>query len=332
MKLNQLLITLSLTCSFLGGCFQQQVSRADLSPMTERLLSERGSREWGIMNSYKAAPVGGELFIIGGQKDCAALSSRLLLSDDFDNVDGSARPDRLPDFAGERIASVVDTLLSEVPLQKDSAAVMAYRDRVVRLFLATLDTLYCADRFGYELNAVKPRSKVVMIPSGDVYELAGSDIDTLLKASGAEVRVLFTSEILSSNLEGRHGKGAVSIALDSIPSTGTPLRSLLQAYSASGEVRPVSAVVIRNFGISSVELMKECDQILRGETWDDFELSKLIGSGFEVLDPVELTVRECFRTLRRSNLFTHDIAYPISHTYMVETNGQEPILKKNVQN
>jgi len=333
MKFNQLFILLAFTLFSLGGCFHDQTSSYDISPSVRSLLADRSMPQWSILNSYHDAAVNGELFIIGTEKECASLSSRFLLSDDYDNVDGTAIPDRLPDFAGERIATVVDPSLANVPQYPDSAAVMAFRDKMVSLFFSTLDTLYCAVRFGFERNANKPRAKVILIPSLKASALIRSDVDTLLKASGASVVMISGSEVLNKELNTRFGSGAVSLCLDTIPSDNTPLRAILQNYSASGEVKPISALVIMNHSVSTHDIMAECAQIRNGETWDDFELAKLLDDRFVALDPATLTVRDCFRTLRKGNLFTHDIAYPISHSYQVEYNGLEPILKKkNVQN
>ena len=214
--------------------------------LVQDILTGKAPHEAGILAAYPQHSSDGDIYIIGARDICTHLGTQMLMADNFDNIDGSPNPDRLPDFAGERIVCVIDQAFTPYDEYTDSLQRLQLRELTVRLMLAAMDTLMSADPVSFELNGRKSRAKMVVFASPELDTCGRWDADSLLHASGAKICLV-------------------------TPDFGQP-------------------------------------------------------------DVPDHTARECFREMRRLNLFTHNIAYPSWDALSVADHSGVPVLKKYVQN
>ncbi len=86
-----------LFCAGIVSCGRKVEDRSGFSPYVNTLLST------SMDELHRLASVSGRvsgcIAIIGSPEESSALSAEFVTCDRFDNIDGSARPDGLPDFA-----------------------------------------------------------------------------------------------------------------------------------------------------------------------------------------------------------------------------------------
>ena len=90
-------------------------------------------------------------------------------------------------------------------------------------------------------------------------------------------------------------------------------------YLSTGEVIPLSAVVIDDFALSAyAEYIREVAVRVNSSTEDDFALYRaILADDFKIIDAVTSVAKECYRMLRTENFFTHRIQYPQVKEYMI---------------
>ena len=93
----------------------------------------------------------------------------------------------------------------------------------------------------------------------------------------------------------------------------------LDMYMSTGEVVPLSAVVIDDFRLSGYAAsINEVASRVRSSTTDEHAVYRaILADDFKVIDAVSSIARSCYRTLRKENLFTHIIRYPLSEEYAI---------------
>ena len=215
--LSLALAALALTVS----CARRVETGYDSIDYVDRLL--RDSLPSLVEKASFAGNSSGAIVLIGDPMDCLTVSERMMLSDDFDNVDARPVRDGLPDFSGETIVSLLDFALSpydSLPATGEDSVLV--REAAVKNALAALDT---------SVNC-----KVLVICSPALSGRGAEDVADLFE------KIRFDVPIVSSR-----------------------------------------------------------------------------DSTFSYTDA-------CFKVLRNRNLFTHDIAYPVSRLMMIMEDGQRPAL------
>lgn len=123
----------------------------------------------------------GAIVLVGDPARCLRLSERMMLCDDFDNIDARKVNDGLPDFAGETIVSILnfaDTSYKNNPTTKAEQALL--KELTVNSALAAL--------------RIPSRCKILIICCPVLSEYGGSDVEDLFERIGCDVPVIYSSD------------------------------------------------------------------------------------------------------------------------------------------
>lgn len=218
-------ILLALLC-FLAGCKMHPEASRPTIPLVERIIGDTQSPEYRYLSRFDATDPHGDIVLLDAPARAAALSERLVRCDDHENVDGGRQSDQLPDFAGERITTLVDLLYTPYDRFVAAGNGDALREVTVRAALAAVDTACCLGPFDHENRSWKPAAKLVVLSSPYMAACGAFDVDTLFRTTGAGVNVLSApGEMILHVMDAR--SGAVSIGM------------LCDATTASSGVYPV---------------------------------------------------------------------------------------------
>lgn len=123
----------------------------------------------------------GSVVLMGDPMRCLSLSEEMMGFDEFDNVDARRVKDGLPDFAGERIVSIMDiTAQPYDSLSAEGKDSLFFREAAVRGALASLDsTLDC---------------KVLVLCSPQLAIKGGADVADLFEKIGCDVPVICSAD------------------------------------------------------------------------------------------------------------------------------------------
>lgn len=123
----------------------------------------------------------GAIVLTGDPELCLRLSERMMVSDDFDNIDARKVSDGLPDFAGETVSSILD--FANAPydsLSRSEKGRDSLREVAVRGALSAL--------------RIPSRCKILIICSPALSEYGGSDVSDLFERIGCDVPVICSSD------------------------------------------------------------------------------------------------------------------------------------------
>ena len=104
----------------------------------------------------------------------------------------------------------------------------------------------------------------------------------------------------------------------------------LDMYLATGEVTPLSAVVIDDFRLSAyADHIGRVAEKVNSSTEESYALYRaILSDDFTVVDAVSSIAIKCYMMLRNENFFTHRIQYPVSREYMLlPSAGQDADIK-----
>ena len=202
----------------LAGCVMHTGSPRPTIPLVERIINDTQSPEYKFLSRYDASDSRGDIVILDAPARALALSERLVACDDRDNVDGKPAPDQLPDFAGERIVTILDIVYPPYARFVEADNANALREVTVRAAINAVDTACCLGPFDHERRTSKPSAKLLILSSPYMAAFGGFDIDTLFRSTGAFVPVISVPEAqMACVLDGR--SGAVNIGILSDPQT-----------------------------------------------------------------------------------------------------------------
>lgn len=326
------------------GCREQADTGRKTVPYVEKMISGHG-REWAAVSGFDPKDPKGSIALVGPEARNRFLASRFLAADDFDNIRGRLVPDDLPDFAGECIDIISDRANSPYESFIGSAE-DSLRTVTVRNLVFALDSTLSIGAFDNDRLERKDVSKVVIFTSPASAAFGAFDVDTLLRSAGAQVPVIFPSRmIFESQLDrniphlhvavvtdsltasagtyplvfdelaaqrGQLGCGCVAFACDSVSYAG----ALLDAYRQAGGNMPLSAVVIDDPSVDIGQVRDSFNWILRVQSEANLGYRKLMTEGFTIIDARKEVTDACYKLLRRTNNFTHNIAYPYSREYV----------------
>lgn len=289
-----------------------------------------------ILRAYAPGRSDADIVIVDDPLRAAMLSDAFLAADAHDNIDGSGHPDRLPDFAGERIVSQFDLRgVYDAELPSDSVL----RETAVRALFAAMDTVCHANAYDSLAASPKRPAKMVVFASPGMAAAARSDIDTLLGATGVSLPVLYPAHdmLRAAKDAGCRNVAVISdmpsaasylrimedigadfglyfVNVDSIGSQGI-LAGMLEAYHADGRRSPIDCVVADTYGTDGLRLRDEYAGILLGDA-DTVPLGRMLAEGCAFLSVSGAVTEVAHAVLRERNLFTHNISYPKAAAYM----------------
>lgn len=327
-----------------AGCRETVGSVRPTVPFVEKIIGEKG-RDLSLVSGFNPGDPRGSIALVGPADRNAELARRFLAGDVFDNIDGRLAPDDLPDFSGERIDIISD--MANLPYEallggnEDSL-----RTVTVRNFLFALDTTLSIGAFDNERLERKENAKLVVFTSPLSAAYGAFDVDTLMSAAGKAVPVIFPARlmfgrqldrniphlhvaVLTDSLtaasgaypdvfdemaaqRGQLGCGCVAFSSDSLSYAG----SLLDGYRAAGGYMPISAVIVDDPTVDIEGLRDSFQWIMRVQSEANLGYRKLIADNFVIIDASRAVTDECYHILRRTNNFTHDIAYPFKREYV----------------
>ena len=322
----------------LGACAQKTDRSLPPVELVSRIIADKSLPEHSLVKNFEESDPSGSIFIIGAPRECEHLRSRLLGSDSFDNVDGRRVSDGLPDFAGEIICTIVD--FAHIPYQRYIAEgrTEEYRAVNVRNLLAAMDTLSYINEFDRSGLAVKPLPKIVVMASPFAGEYSKYDIDSLFSALGCGLPVVYPVKSAAEKINGgREGDAVIGVIASpenlhsgafssfvSFPadtSAADPLLTFLDSCMASGNTRPLDAIILEEPLVDASRVRQTLWRITDSANPESLSYGKLIAPGCKVVDLAESVSEECYRLLRKGNLFTHRIAYPSSMEFKTVATG-----------
>ena len=294
-----------------------------------------------LVSSSASGSSDGSIFIVGEPLESLHLSEALMCSDDFDNVTGSAHPDALPDFAGEEICSLLDKANSPYRGYLKASNSSFLRELTVRHVVESLDSVVFISPFDKEGMGRRKAAKLIVLASPYMAAYGRFDADTLFSCMGVESIVISPLDIMMAESLPADGTPVnVGVLADSAaiadrvyesvfaeqtsrkasPSSllfqGSPRRnghelvSFLEQYSQAGYSNPLSVLIVDDYSVDIDSLKAELAAI-RVELSDAQLLyGSLVSDDFRILDTRSTVAHECYRRLRSSNTFTHNIAYP----------------------
>ena len=312
--------------------------------------------EFGLVRAWNAQ---GSIAILGEPEEVVFLSENLMNSDRFDNITGRAGNDILPDFAGERIAAILDVEHSPYSHYIPGMET-ALREVTVRGTIAALDTVCRLNSFNEDALMPKQRAKVLVLGSSVAYACGYADVDTLFKMASRKIPVITPVEsMVTRAFEGasgtlnvgvwadetviasgayqaafarqaaKHKDVTASLSLFSPEQEGDAanrLISFLDKYESDGTAFPMSVLLLDDYGINVTVLEAQLSEIRRMETPQMVEYNKLLSPDFRFVDASGSVITDIYRLLRGRNLFTHNIAYPALDVYQTLSAGEHFVL------
>lgn len=127
----------------------------------------------------------GAIVLIGDPSECLRLSEKMMLCDEFDNIDARKVSDGLPDFSGETIVSILnfaDTTYKNLVVTDSGQS--SLRQLAIKGALAALRSPL--------------RCKLLIICSPILSEYGGGDVRDLFRRISCEVPVISSSDTTSS--------------------------------------------------------------------------------------------------------------------------------------
>lgn len=337
------LIFISLLSVFvLTGCKDTGVSGQSTVPYVESMLSGE-TDGLQLVSSFNPHETRGSIALVGPYD--SSLVARFLKVDELDNIDAKKSPDGLPDFAGEQVDVIEDAATAPYStLFNDD--VQGLRTAAARNFILSLDDRCSIGPFDAEKLNEKLPAKLLVFTSPYNAAAGSFDIDTLCRHTGSRIPVVFPAKTVmehqidrgiehlhvlvltdsltaasgvyqqifeeASRSRGVLGTGCVAISRDSLIS----LNSLLGKYKSAGGNMPLSALIIDDTSVSAEEVSASLNEVLSVQNEANLNSRKLITKDFVVVDMQQAVTEECYRILRKNNIFTHNIAYPMMKHYV----------------
>ena len=311
----------------LVACVGPAPSGRPTIPYVEQILADKESPEHVLLASIPAGKTDGRIAIIDSPARGMALLDEFLTCDHFDNIDGSSKPDQLPDFAGENIVCVLDE--HNTPFTNFLGNTETLREVTVREALKA---------FSPDVDA-----KALVLSSALMARYGGFDLDTLLRSTGAHVPVILPIQSIADGYRasGRTGKVAVFSEIAPLAGSGVyeavfagvdcyagfvadtveagaSLRSFLRAYRDAGNTGAISLFCIDDFRLTPEEIRAEAEEIIGTQSEENLQLRQLIAKDYQIVGVFETASKACYREFRKRNVFTHDIAYPKGLTLNVQ--------------
>ncbi len=327
-----------------SGCRETAETGRRTVPYVQQILSTHG-HEWSLLSGFDPADPKGSISLVGPEARNRALAERFLAGDDFDNIRGNTAPDELPDFAGERIDILTDR--ANTPYESFlGPGEDSLRTVTVRNFLFAIDTMLSIGAFDNDRLERKENSKVVVFTSPMSAAFGAFDIDTLVRSVGRQIPVIFPSRLMferqfDRNIPHLHvavitdslsaesgvyplifdemaaergllGCGCVAFACDSVSYAG----DILDSYRQAGGNMPLSAIIVDDPGADIEAIRDSFGWILHVQSEANLGYRRLMTDGFTVIDARREVTDACYKLLRRTNNFTHNISYPYSKDYI----------------
>ena len=327
------------------SCQENQTVVRDTIPYVKQIAVDT-TGTFSLVSSYRTAGTKGSIAVIGEPEAASRLASFLLSADNVDNIDGKAKPDRLPDFAGESFDIILDEYNAPY-VRMAASSPDSLREVAVRNAVIAVDTVAYSNALDPKSRLKASRAKVFVLANSLLSEYGKFDIDTLFKMAGREAVILTPVEaMLRAAADAGYKSVAVwapaearsayeNAARELVPqmdvtvvsTTGNGLlrpafRDMLRIYRSLKPGSNLDAVLLDSFTADLEELGDEKEHIHRQITEEDMAFDRILMPRFRFIEPNATLTSALYRLLREKNLFTHDIAYPYVRYYQTEENRE----------
>ncbi len=337
-----LVLLLIVSPAFVVSCWNRGVGDPLSIPYVRSVLADTVSAPYTLIRDAGIDGKNGTIAVIGPFEDAFYYAEELLSCDYFDNVDGRKDSDGLPDFAGETVAVISDDANAPYSGYLQNGNENFLKEVNVKNFISAIDTVCSADQFETNLSLRKQSAKVIILGSSYASAFGYSDIMELYKVAKPDILVISPVHSLIEYAVSRHGEdanlavwtnesilgaGVYSIVFDQLsdeypelnytafcPSSKDGYRerilSFLRLYKASGQSEQISAVLVDDIPLRADSLNVTLEQMI-SERDDSLRVyANLISPKLEFIDPGQAVAADCIHYLRKTNSFTHKVAYP----------------------
>lgn len=348
MRLIRVLLSVALLSAV--SCAQKQYDGLPVVADVEEILSATDGPMLRMLSSFDKESSSGDIVVIGEPLKTARLAEQLITSDFCDNVSGALVPDMLPDFAGERIASVLDIANEGYDSLFMAGQGVLIRSLAVRAVMAALDTACCIAPYDNEFRSSRPSAKAVVLSSPYMDICGRYDLDTLFHSSGADIPVIYPVRAAFERILEIAGPSAniavipdtsvtdpaiysaifkdIATKTENGQATCTPIkagysghdffREFMTAYSQAGRAGRISAVLVDEYSLDIRELQASYRQILEVQNEENLELRKYLSRDLVFVSTLDGASMKCHSIFRKRNIFTHYIAYPKAAAYITK--------------
>ncbi len=335
-----------LVCTFvLFSCKEQQEGGREPVPYVKEILLNGEAPERAVLRAASNVEPSSDISIIGTRGECDALSEFLSTYDVRDNVDARFVEDGLPDFAGETFVSIAD----EVSFRDVVAAgdTMEVRRQTVLRVMAAIDTVTHLSPYDMEGVAGKLRSKMILLADPYMSYYGSFDVDTLFRHSGCGIEVISPLGLALDDLFAHSGGKALNVALlynselsDStiyqahfaakarehsntdarcypfaVERSDSLFYHVLEEFGHNGGDAKLDALLVADASVDMDALKIELADVVSILNESSLTYGRLLSDNFEIYDPVRISADYSYDSLRKGNMFTHNIAMPQSVTY-----------------
>ena len=355
MKTNPTIISCLLALVAVS-CKVDQQTQVQSIPYVQEIIADSDNPAAVVLARSSKPEVSGDIVIVGSLEESMAYSHAFRDSDTHDNARGSEAPDGLPDFAGETVTSIVDHCASIAAELIDLGGAERLRELAVRQAVSAIDTVYHLSPYDLEGLGHKSPAKLVVMTSPYYSSYGKSDVDTLLSVMSCRVPVVCPFDIAASKVVSSVRKGTsivVGIVCDSLEIShaalqerflaaaaaagisgaechmfrqhdgNAPLAAVLDQYIASDGPRPLDALIVCDPALTSASFAAEVQSMTSVMSPESITYGKYLSKGFKILSLVEETTAYCYNLLRERNLFTLDISYPQSLSFVTVDNPDD---------
>ena len=304
------------------------------------------SPEPKLVPGHAATAASKAIFVFGSRSRTQAVAKVLTECDAYDNVDGSANPDGLKDFAGETICTVAN--FSNFGEMVNDGRLEDLRELTARNVLAAMDTLCYVSPYDRSGMGKKPLAKLIILGSACMTQYGHYDIDSLFNALNCNLPVISPMQlIVDEAVETNKGKDMIAVGvlagnapvdlygpyirtkaakagIDSVlcvgfkvPEGEDPLLSFLDRYSELGISRPLDAILVDDLGVDLSIFNESLVRITSVMNAESLTYGNLISPDFKIIDSRSRVCKAAYSILRKGNLFTHYISQPRQLDYML---------------
>lgn len=319
------------------SCRQQENPERSTIPFVKEILADRGGHYRQLIPSGDALSANGHIYLIGTAGTCDHLAGYMASCDLRDNVSGAHMIDGLPDFAGETIVSLSDSTHSDI----SSAGNTGMRESAVRMVLAALDTIYHITPYDMDGLGRKAAAKVIILQDPALTAYGKFDVDTLFEATSCSIPVLSPMNLMLGKASAEHTPDNIGIicheryadtrvyetvieqycsdkGIKAIPhctcmalsDSTDALTTFLERYVELGGTEPLDVLIVDDCRIDMQSMEEKLEHIRDLSRPESLQFSKLLDSGFRILEPDSVVAEACFDIMRSKSAFTHRISYP----------------------
>ena len=340
------ILALVFSAAVVLSCGRTTVTDADILPYVSETVSDTSSMANSVVRHYDPYDRNGTIAVMGPEEDTRRLTEFLMECDMFDNVDGKHLKDSLPDFAGEVFHAWYDIADTSYAAFFEEGNDDMMREVTARNAVIAAAAECYQNTFSHSPSVPKVPSKIIVF-SSPYAEAGREDADSLFSYMGKEIRIVSPVRAVAESLLEARPASRIGIWADSdVLASGVyakVFRDLncavdyvgfspdgyataeegffryLDMYIATGEITPLSAVVIDDLSLSSYAgYISVVARRVKSSSEDEYAVYRaVLADDFAVFDAVSSLAASCYRMMREHNLFSHRILYPRMEEYMI---------------